>query len=110
MYSVAVLGMPSAAPPPGADNVRITVSSGSGDPSARIVTLKVWLVSPWAKLSVPLADWSTQAIGDYDGDGREDLLWLSNAGTVIRWRMQGRFVDKIVEPIVGVGDGWASVQ
>jgi hypothetical protein len=51
-----------------------------------------------------------QAIGDYDGDGREDVLWLSNSGGVLRWRMQGRFIDKVPEPVVGVGSGWSSVQ
>ena len=58
---------------------------------------------------VPLAAWSVQAIGDYDGDGRDDIAWLSSSGVVVRWLMQGRSTPPVAETVVGVGAGWASL-
>jgi len=28
-----------------------------------------------------------QALGDFNGDGRSDILWRSDAGTVVMWLM-----------------------
>src|SRR5947207_13159388 len=55
IVSTAVLGAPSAAPPPGADNVRLMVSAASVVVSFRMGTRKVFVVSVAANVSVPAA-------------------------------------------------------
>ena len=30
-------------------------------------------------------DWNLAAIGDYNGDGRDDILWRHDGGTVANW-------------------------
>ena len=55
---------------------------------------------------VPIAEWTFETVGDYDGDGFEDLLWYSSTGVVERWRMQGRTSNPIFEIITGIGTGW----
>jgi ELWxxDGT repeat protein len=37
----------------------------------------------------PDASWSAAAIGDFNGDGRKDILWRNNSGEVTAWLMNG---------------------
>ena len=37
---------------------------------------------------VPLA-WSVTQTGDYDGDGKSDILWRDTSGNVAMWFMNG---------------------
>ena len=53
MVNVAV-PVPMVVPPVGLLRVRLTVSFGSSSASSLRVTLKLWLVTPSAKTSVPL--------------------------------------------------------
>ena len=55
IVSVAVLGEASVAPAVGLERVEETVSSASTVDSFRSETVKVFAVSPAAKLSVPVA-------------------------------------------------------
>ncbi len=40
----------------------------------------------------PDAFWSVAGIGDFDGDGRKDLLWRNASGEVVEWQMNGRTI------------------
>ncbi len=37
----------------------------------------------------PDASWSVAGIGDFDGDGRKDILWRNASGEVTAWMMNG---------------------
>jgi hypothetical protein len=37
----------------------------------------------------PDASWSIAGIGDFDGDGKADLLWRNANGSLIEWTMNG---------------------
>jgi hypothetical protein len=37
----------------------------------------------------PDASWSAAAIGDFNGDGRKDILWRNSSGEVTAWLMNG---------------------
>jgi beta-glucanase (GH16 family) len=39
--------------------------------------------------ATPDANWSVIAIGDYNGEGRADILWRDTNGTLIDWTMNG---------------------
>jgi hypothetical protein len=49
--------------------------------------------------NVPLA-WSIVETGDYNGDGRSDLLWRDNLGNTSMWFMNGVAVSSTA----GVGN------
>src|SRR2546427_9809157 len=38
--------------------------------------------------SVP-SDWHVQGVGDFDGDGKSDILWRHDSGQVYFWEMDG---------------------
>jgi hypothetical protein len=37
----------------------------------------------------PDASWSVAAIGDFNGDGKSDILWRNSNGTLVDWSMNG---------------------
>ena len=37
----------------------------------------------------PDASWSVAAIGDFNGDGKSDILWRNSNGTLVDWTMNG---------------------
>ena len=57
-------------------------------------------------------DWHVQGVGDFNGDGRDDILWRNDAGLVGTWHMHGAAAPETqtftTEPanwhIDGVGD------
>lgn len=62
-------------------------------------------------VGTPLADWSDDATGDFDGDGRDDLMWTGiSTGTTLRWLMQGRGSTPVYQTVTGIGSGWQAVQ
>jgi hypothetical protein len=58
------------------------------------------------------ADWSIAGVGDFDRDGKPDILWRNVNGSVGLWLMNGAAVKQVVNVpgvtpdwrIVGVGD------
>ena len=58
-----------------------------------------------------LSQWRLDASGDFDGDGRDDLMWFNLAdGSTVRWIMQGRGTSPVFQPVIGVGAGWQAFQ
>ena len=55
-------------------------------------------------------DWSLAGIGDYNGDGRDDILWQSIDGDVTNWLAQatGGFVSNSANFWGNVGDAWST--
>src|SRR5207249_6870292 len=56
----------------------------------------IWNMHPsgsftaWFPASVgPNSGWDIYKVGDFDGDGREDLFWRHTNGTTVVWYMNG---------------------
>jgi hypothetical protein len=52
--------------------------------------------------------WHVEAIGDYNGDGRDDILWRHDNGTIIDWlgTASGGFTDNSANLYTQVGLTW----
>jgi hypothetical protein len=40
-------------------------------------------------LGNPGTAWKVAGVGDFNGDGRSDILWRNDDGTVAEWQMNG---------------------
>ena len=56
--------------------------NGSQITSSQTVTLQGTAVTPDAR-------WSVAGIGDFNGDGKSDILWRNTNGSLIDWTMNG---------------------
>jgi hypothetical protein len=72
-----------------------------------------WTVNDAAALTAPHPEIERQAIGDFNGDGRDDILWLSDSGQLSTWSgtLAGSFLQNAsfaIRPaswqIIGAGD------
>jgi hypothetical protein len=43
-------------------------------------------------VGAPAADWKMVGVGDFDGDGRNDLLWETGGGALAVWQMDGTHI------------------
>jgi hypothetical protein len=50
-------------------------------------------------------DWTIQPIGDFNGDGKTDILWRHTAGFVDLWAMNGASVIS-ASPVATVPPDW----
>ena len=52
--------------------------------------------------------WHAVGVGDFNGDGRDDILWRNDNGTVTDWLGQadGRFTGNTDDANLKVGAGW----
>jgi hypothetical protein len=54
----------------------------------------------------PGGDWSVSQVGDFDGDGRSDLLFRDTVGTAAVWRSTGDGFAADAQVLRGVGSEW----
>jgi hypothetical protein len=79
-------------------------------------TMRDWLgqangsfVGNVANLNITVAnDWHVAGTGDFNGDGRDDILWRSDDGTVRDWLGQsnGAFVGNVANLNITVPNDW----
>ena len=52
--------------------------------------------------------WHVEAIGDYNGDGRDDILWRHDNGTIIDWlgTAPGGFTDNSANLFTSIALAW----
>ena len=52
--------------------------------------------------------WHVEAIGDYNGDGRDDILWRHDNGTIIDWlgTASGGFTDNSGNLFTSIALAW----
>ena len=58
-------------------------------------------------------DWDVAAIGDYDGDGVDDILWRNDNGTISNWLSDGTghsFTINDANALVHVANDWQVVD
>ncbi len=56
---------------------------------------------------VPDSNWSIEGIGDFDGNGRSDILWRHTAGSVAIWLMNLRGKIESLPVFTGLDASWA---
>jgi hypothetical protein len=60
-----------------------------------------------ASLGAVAGSWSVGPTGDYDGDGKTDILWIDNTGNVAMWLMNGATIAS--SAFVGnIGTSWSA--
>jgi hypothetical protein len=59
-------------------------------------------------LAVVATDWQVVGTGDFDGDGRDDILWRNDDGRITSWlgTATGGFTDNIANAYNGVSADW----
>ena len=50
-------------------------------------------------------DWHIVGIGDFNGDGNDDILWRNDSGVVVEWQMNGSQVLS-AQAVSGAGPDW----
>jgi hypothetical protein len=64
--------------------------SGSQITASQAITIQ-------GQIASPDASWSIAGIGDFNGDGKSDILWRNTNGTLIDWTMNGSQVASTQE-------------
>jgi hypothetical protein len=51
-------------------------------------------------------EWSVQGVGDFDGNGRADILWWNNSGSAAIWLTNGAGTVGVTTKVYNVGSDW----
>jgi hypothetical protein len=53
-------------------------------------------------------NWQVEGIGDFNGDGRDDILWRNETGLTLNWLGQtnGSFADNYTNSVVNIPTNW----
>ena len=59
--------------------------------------------------ATPAPHWQVESVGDFNNDGRDDIVWRNDEGTVIDWLGQasGGFADNSDDAFYQVADSWS---
>jgi FG-GAP-like repeat/FG-GAP repeat len=55
-------------------------------------------VTSQGKAATPDSSWSVVAMGDFDGDGHQDILWRNTNGSLAEWLMNGSIITSSQSP------------
>ena len=96
-YKVTASGGDLAAP------VSLTATIGAANVHLTVIESAA---APAPAATLPLIQ--TQRAGDYNGDGRDDIIWRSDAGVVTNWlgQVSGGFVSNDTRTFIGVATSW----
>jgi hypothetical protein len=72
--------------------------------------LVIWLINGTAVTSVAslgsvTADWTIVGVGDFNGDGKADILWRHTSGDLYQWLLNGTSIIGTGSP-GGAGTDW----
>ena len=67
-----------------------------------------WIINDANAMSSVPNEWLVAGIGDFDGDGRDDILWRSTSGQLSNWlgTASGGFVNNDANAFAGVATNW----
>jgi hypothetical protein len=54
-------------------------------------------------------EWNIAGVGDYNADGKDDILWRHDNGLIVLWDMQGANVVDADLMSIQVGNDWGVV-
>ena len=50
--------------------------------------------------------WHVQGVGDFNGDGKSDVLWRADSGAIVEWQSTGPGFTQTVISQTGPGSNW----